>query len=73
MNHGQRLITCCALALIAAFAGALRAHSAASGPTGLTIDRNAYPDDASALQALQEAVDAGGVVIVSGVFTLADG
>lgn len=34
------------------------------------IDRAAYADDAAALQALQDAVDAGGTVVVKGTFAL---
>lgn len=40
--------------------------------SGTLIDRAAYPSDAKGLTALQDAVDAGGTIIIKGTFSLAD-
>jgi len=61
-------------ALIVAAALAAPAAAAVSSPQGptrtISIDRDAYADDASAVAALQSAIDAGGDVVVNGIFAV---
>jgi len=66
--------TACVAALIVAAALAAPAAAAVSSPQGpartVSIDRDAYADDTSAVAALQSAIDAGGDVVVNGTFVV---
>jgi hypothetical protein len=75
MKHHRHYVMLVALALSAATIGSrpVDASQNLEATAGGRIDRGAYIDDAAAFQALQDAVDTGGTVVVNGVFTLADG
>ncbi len=74
MSFLRRFAVIAAALASAALAVPVASAGNETDPTpAVLIDRNAYPDDATAFAALQSAVDAGGNLILNGTFSLAAG